>query len=175
MGLFRQIFGIHRKAAVAHAVHVEQLVVDGQHLAEVGVPALEFQVPYFHRVFQAEFLALDFRESGQHVRTTEQNLTFVADTRANEQVFGDVHKVIISDDGAVLVCIPYADFDVLTGHVPQSAGEPCQHTVLAHVLDFVLHAEQVAVFHSKAHVVNAVLLDVGEAPVHFFLGNLVKC
>ena len=149
--------------------------MDGQHLAEVGIPAFELQVPHFHRLLQAELLALDFREGGEHVRAAEQNLALVTDARAYEQVFRDVNQIVIRNDGTLLVGIPFAYFDILACHPPQAAGEPRNHAVFRHVLDGVLHSEKISILHRKAHVIDAVLLDVGEAPVHLLLGNLVKC
>ena len=38
MGLLRQEFGVEGEGAVGHAIQVEELMMDGKDLAEVGLP-----------------------------------------------------------------------------------------------------------------------------------------
>ena len=86
VGLLREILRIESKAAVAHSVHIEQLVMDDEKFSEVGRPRLEFKIPRFYVLFQAEFLRLDFRECLKHIGAAEDDLAFVADAGAHKQV-----------------------------------------------------------------------------------------
>ena len=75
----------------------------GKDFAEVGLPRLELEVPYLYGVLQAELVAVNLGEGGEEIGAAEQHLALVADASANEEVFGDIHQVVVGDDGGVLL------------------------------------------------------------------------
>ncbi len=149
-------------------------MVNCEDLAEIGIPALELQIPHLYGIFQSELLALYLGERGEHVGAAEKNLALVADACSREKVFGDVHQIIIGNFRAFLIGVPFADLDVFTGHPPYATGKPREHTVFAGVFHHVLSTEQESILHGKTHVEYAVFLLVAEGPIHLFLRNFIE-
>ena len=174
MGLLGEVGGVERESAVAHTVDVKELVVDSEHLAEVCVPALELEVPDLDTLLEAELLALDLGEGREHIAAAEEYLALVANTGADEEVLGDIDKVILGDDRALSLGIPLAYLDILAGHPPDTSCEPGVHAVFGHVVDESLDSEEVGVLHGETHIVDTVLLEVAESPVNLLGGDFVE-
>ena len=132
------------------------------------------KTPEEDRDLEAELVALNLGEGGEEVASAEKHLAFVADACAHEEILGDIHKVIVGDDGDMLRAVPLPYFDVFSRLPPNALGEPLAHAVLGGMTHTVHVAEEVGVFHGQSHIIDAILLKVVEVPVYLFVGDFVE-
>ena len=165
---------VESEGTTSHTVEVEEFVVHGEDFAKIGFPALKFKIPNLYGVLEAELVALNLGEGGEEVASAEKHLAFVADACAHEEILGDIHKVIVGDDGDMLRAVPLPYFDVFSRLPPNALGEPLAHAVLGGMTHTVHVAEEVGVFHGQSHIIDAILLKVVEVPVYLFVGDFVE-
>ena len=64
--------------------------------------------------------------------------------------------------------------DVLASHPPDTLGKPLGGVVLGGMFDTAHIAKEISTLHSKTHIVDTILLNIREVPIHSLSGNLVE-